>query len=88
MIENTLKIADEVTLSLEKKYHLPGFPLPDPFTDDSEYLVHLAEAGARERYPPRSDGAPAGEDDTLPAQADSLPEEVRKRLDYELGVHP
>ena len=50
VIENTLKIADEVSLTLEKKYHLPGFQLPDPFTDDNDYLVHLAEAGARERY--------------------------------------
>ena len=56
VIENTLRIADEVTLTLERKYHLPGFPLPDPFTDDNDYLVHLAEAGARERY--RNDPLP------------------------------
>ena len=68
VIENTLKIADEVSLTLEKKYHLPSFPLPDPFTDDNDYLVHLAEAGARERY------------------GDPLPDEMRKRLDYELEV--
>ena len=71
VIENTLKIADEVTLTLERKYHLPGFPLPDPFTDDNDYLVHLAEAGARERYV---------------SESDPLPDEVRKRLDYELDV--
>ena len=50
VIENTLRIADEVSLTLEKKYHLPGFPLPDRFDDDNAYLVHLAEAGAVERY--------------------------------------
>ncbi len=50
VIENTLAIADEVTLSFAKKYHLPSFPLPDRFTDDNDYLVHLVEAGARERY--------------------------------------
>ena len=50
VIENTLRIADEVSLTLEKKYHLPGFPLPPRFEDDNSYLVHLAEAGARERY--------------------------------------
>ncbi len=50
VIENTLKIADEVSLTLEKKYRLPSFPLPDRFADDNDYLVHLAEAGARERY--------------------------------------
>ena len=70
VIENTLKIADEVSLTLEKKYHLPGFPLPERFTDDNDYLVHLAETGARERY--GADGP--------------IPPEVRKRLDYELDV--
>ena len=50
VIENTLKIADEVSLTLEKKYHLPSFPLPEHFNDDNDYLVHLAEAGAKERY--------------------------------------
>ncbi len=50
VIENTLKVADEVSLTLEKKYHLPSFPLPERFTDDNDYLVHLAAAGAKERY--------------------------------------
>ena len=50
VIENTLRIADEVSLTLEKKYHLPSFPLPEPFQDDNDYLVHLAEAGASKRY--------------------------------------
>lgn len=50
VIENTLRIADEVSLTLEKKYHLPSFPLPPRFDDDNAYLVHLAEAGAAERY--------------------------------------
>ena len=50
VLENTLKIADEVSLSLEKKYHLPRFPLPEGFDDDNHYLVHLAEEGAKARY--------------------------------------
>ena len=83
VIENTLKIADEVTLTLERKYHLPGFPLPDPFTDDNDYLVHLAEAGARERYVRGAGAATADEDDP---ESDPLPPEVRERLDYELEV--
>ena len=83
VIENTLKIADEVTLTLERKYHLPGFPLPDPFTDDNDYLVHLAEAGARERYV-RGAGAATAEEDG--PESDPLPPEVRQRLDYELEV--
>ena len=67
VIENTLKIADEVSLTFEKKYHLPSFPLPDPFSDDNDYLVHLAEAGARERY-----------GDPLP---DEIEERLRYELD-------
>ena len=50
VLENTLKIADEVSLSLEKKYHLPSFPLPEPFEKDDDYLVHLVRAGAVDRY--------------------------------------
>ncbi len=92
VIENTLRIADEVTLALERKYHLPSFPLPDPFADDNDYLVHLAEAGARERYvsdaggtPPRPDGWSA-DGEATPSGSDPLPPEVRERLDYELDV--
>jgi len=92
VIENTLRIADEVALTLEKKYRLPSFPLPDRFSDPNDYLVHLAEAGARERYAPESAGAASPDDATLRADGatsaghDSLPPEVRQRLDYELEV--
>ncbi len=68
VLENTLRIADEVSLSFERKYRLPSFPLPESFAKDDEYLVHLAGVGAGERY------------------GDPLPEEVAKRLEYELGV--
>ncbi len=50
VLENTLKIADEVVLDFEKRYHLPNFPLPDRFADANAYLVHLAREGARQRY--------------------------------------
>ncbi|MDE2974471.1 MAG: DNA polymerase III subunit alpha [Gemmatimonadota bacterium] len=92
VIENTLRIADEVTLALEKTYRLPSFPLPARFTDPNDYLVHLAEAGARERYARDSVGAVSAGDAALrgggaaPAGDDPLPAEVRKRLDYELEV--
>ena len=96
VIENTLKIADEVSLTLEKKYHLPSFPLPKRFTDDNDYLVHLAETGARERYGAgATDGGEAAHETgaargTGAADAgsasDPLPPEVRERLDYELEV--
>ena len=50
VLENTLKIADEVNLGFEKTYHLPAFPLPEDHTDENEYLVFLAMEGAKRRY--------------------------------------
>ncbi len=50
LLENTLKIADEVHFDLERKYRLPSFPLPEAYSDPNDYLVHLTERGARERY--------------------------------------
>lgn len=50
VVENTLKIADEVDLVFEKKYFLPEFPLPPEHSDENEYLEFLALEGARERY--------------------------------------
>ena len=68
VIENTLRIADEVDLVFEKKYHLPAFPLPAEHSDENDYLEHLAILGAKARY------------------GDPLPDEVRERFDYEMGV--
>ncbi len=50
VLENTLKIADEVNLGFKKTYHLPAFPLPEGHEDENEYLVHLAIQGAEKRY--------------------------------------
>lgn len=50
VVENTLKIADEVDLVFEKKYFLPEFPLPEEHSDEADYLEHLALEGAKERY--------------------------------------
>ncbi len=49
-LANTLRIADEVDLVFEKKYHLPAFPLPPEHSDENAYLEHLALEGAKERY--------------------------------------
>ena len=49
-IENTLRIADEVDLTFEKKYHVPEFPIPEGFEGENAYLVHLSEEGAKARY--------------------------------------
>jgi DNA polymerase-3 subunit alpha len=50
VVENTLRIADEVDLVFEKTYHLPAFPLPKEHTSESSYLEHLATEGAKKRY--------------------------------------
>jgi DNA polymerase-3 subunit alpha len=50
VLENTLKIADEVSLEFGKKYHVPAFPLPDGVASENELLTTLAEAGAEQRY--------------------------------------
>jgi DNA polymerase-3 subunit alpha len=50
VLENTLRIADEVELSFDKQYYLPEFPLPESHTDENDYLEFLTREGARERY--------------------------------------
>jgi DNA polymerase-3 subunit alpha len=50
VIERTLEIADAVDLVFEKTYHLPAFPLPQTHGSENEYLEHLAQIGAKERY--------------------------------------
>ncbi len=50
VIENTLRIADEVDLTFDKKYHVPAFPLPEGHEDENSYLVHLTTEGAKARY--------------------------------------
>ena len=50
VMENTLKIGEEAGVSLSKQYRVPSFPLPADVASENDYLVQLAEAGARERY--------------------------------------
>ncbi|MFW6200342.1 MAG: DNA polymerase III subunit alpha, partial [Gemmatimonadota bacterium] len=89
VLENTLAVADAVDLSFDKQYHLPGFPLPGGYADADGYLVHLTEQGAIQRY--LKDGTaldvspdvePVGDGFTR----EDLPEDVKERLDFELGV--
>ncbi len=68
VLENTLRIADQAGTELRKSYQVPSFPLPEGVDTENEFIIRLAEAGARERY------------------GDPLPQNVRERLDYELGV--
>ena len=50
VVENTLRIADEVDLTFERTYHLPAFPIPKEHADEDAYLQHLAVEGAKGRY--------------------------------------
>src|SRR4029077_15908375 len=50
VLENTLKIADEISVPFSKTYHVPSFPLPAGVGSENELLVRLAEEGARMRY--------------------------------------
>jgi len=50
VLENTLKIADEVSVSFSKTYHVPSFPLPTGVETENEFLVRLSEEGAKMRY--------------------------------------
>ena len=50
VLENTLKIADGVSVEFGKKYHLPAFPLPPGVSTENDLLTTLATAGAKTRY--------------------------------------
>ena len=50
VLENTLKIADEVGVEFGKKYNVPAFPLPAGVATENDLLTTLATAGARDRY--------------------------------------
>ena len=50
VLENTLRIADEINLDFSKTYHLPAFPLPESHRSEEAFLRTLAEEGIRQRY--------------------------------------
>lgn len=50
-IDNTLRLAESCTFELEfGKTQLPTFQLPDGFTDENDYLKHLAYEGVEKKY--------------------------------------
>ncbi|HEV3091339.1 MAG TPA: DNA polymerase III subunit alpha [Candidatus Cybelea sp.] len=74
--ENTVSLASRVDIRIpEKIFHLPQYPVPQGLSllpkSDEAYLRELCEEGLRERY---GDERAAGD------------AELRKRLEYELGV--
>jgi DNA polymerase-3 subunit alpha len=50
VLENTLRIADEINVEFGKKYNVPAFPLPTGVATENDLLMTLAIAGAKERY--------------------------------------
>src|SRR5829696_2740904 len=50
VLENTLRVADEIDVQFQKKYHVPSFPLPPDVATENDLLVRLATAGAIRRY--------------------------------------
>jgi DNA polymerase III subunit alpha len=50
VIDNTLRIADEIGVEFDKRYYLPAFPLPPRVSSENELLTKLALDGAHERY--------------------------------------
>lgn len=90
VLENTLKIADQVDVSFDKTYHVPAFPLPGGVKSEDEMLAGLVWQGAWRRYgEAASDPQPAagGRDleELRTALAGSHPQVV-ERAGYELGV--
>ncbi len=51
VLQTTMEIADKVEhYAITEGAIMPEFPLPEPFKEDSEYLIHLTYEGAKERY--------------------------------------
>ncbi len=50
LLTNTLDIAERCGVTFDTSYHLPAFPLPAEFDEDTVMLRSLAEEGAAQRY--------------------------------------
>ena len=50
VLAETQRVAGLCEFDFEKRYFLPQYPRPAEFATDNDLLVHLARAGARERY--------------------------------------
>src|SRR5213594_1940720 len=50
VLAETARVAELCEFDFEKRYFLPQYPRPAEFASDNDLLMHLARAGARERY--------------------------------------
>lgn len=71
VLENTLRIADEVDVVFDKKYFVPAFPLPADTSSEEELLRTWVWEGAKERYAD---------------EAGNIPDKFRDRIEYEVEV--
>jgi DNA polymerase-3 subunit alpha len=91
VVENTLRIADEVDLRFEQKYHVPQFPTAsEGFESEDAMLRSWVWSGARERYGSgavESGGSiTAAPSNGAVAGASDVPAEIAQRVEYELDV--
>ncbi|HEU5260835.1 MAG TPA: DNA polymerase III subunit alpha, partial [Gemmatimonadales bacterium] len=69
VLAETARVAALCEFDFEKRYFLPQYPRPAEFASDNDLLVHLARAGARERY---GDPLPAAVEDRLAYELDVI----------------
>jgi DNA polymerase III subunit alpha len=50
LLQETARVAELCEFDFEKRYFLPQYPRPAEFATDNDLLVHLARAGAQDRY--------------------------------------
>ncbi|HEX2093404.1 MAG TPA: DNA polymerase III subunit alpha [Longimicrobiaceae bacterium] len=80
VLENTLRIADEINWSYPKGYHVPRFPTEqEGYSSEDEMLRAWVWSGALKHYAP--EGTPADADPKTVLAADIL-----ERVEYELDV--
>ncbi len=69
VLVETARVAELCEFDFEKGYFLPQYPRPVEFASDNELLVHLARAGALERY---GDPLPAAVEQRLAYELDVI----------------
>src|SRR5881296_2129963 len=69
VVAETQRVANLCEFDFEKRYFLPQYPRPAEFASDNDLLVHLARAGARERY---GDPLPAAVEQRLAYELDVI----------------
>src|SRR5712691_5524328 len=69
VLAETARVAELCEFDFEKRYFLPQYPRPAEFASDNDLLVHLARAGARERY---GDPPPAAVEQRLAYELDVI----------------